>query len=62
MGFVAKLYTAEVRKIAMKNSPIENEFHCLKCGHIIKTTMDRYGEKCPRCGYPILQKIERGEK
>ncbi len=41
------------------NSEKTNEFHCLKCGHVIWTEMKIYGEKCPRCGYPIMQKRER---
>ncbi len=51
MGIVAKLYTKEIlRRTSM------NEFHCLKCGHVIKTEMERYNEKCPICAHPIVIK------
>ena len=55
MSIISHLYTAEVkRRIAMKNS--QNEFHCLKCGHVIRTEMKIYNEKCPMCSYPVMVK------
>ncbi len=48
----------ECLNILKMNSEKTNEFHCLKCGHKIKTTLERYGEKCPMCSYPIMQKGE----
>lgn len=63
MTLIAELYTAEViRRELMKKTIIENEFHCLKCGHIIKTDWEFYNEKCPICQFPILQKKSEKRK
>ncbi len=60
---VTELYTAEViRRELMKKTIIENEFHCLRCSHQIRTPWKFYGEKCPRCAYPVMIKANLCEK